>query len=121
MLLLLLLALAGCAGAARRLSLDACAPAVYILAQGAPCARGRVFAWPPPRRYVSALQDATGAGTRLLARVPACQRADAVSVRGEGDGLASAVRWLEGECERADCVVYTELALGISVNFHIVS
>lgn len=57
LLLLLPLALAE-----RRLGADPCAHQAYVLAQGAPLPRGRVF--PDQRAYVDARVDATGVGTR---------------------------------------------------------
>jgi len=104
MLVLLLLAAAQVL-AGRRLSDDVCAASVYVLAEGAPTGtRGR--SWGPG--LADPLHDASGVGTRLLAGMPACQRAKAVSLRvhDAAEAMQAAV-WLDAQCASRECLVYT--------------
>ena len=109
-LLLLLIPFAHAFGN-RRLSGHICAHQVYILAQGAPTEKpGKTFSADREKWYDAKIDD-SGVGTALLASLPECQKANAISIKVTDDSrLFEAVAYINARCVAAECLVMTKFA-----------
>jgi len=103
----------------RRLVGHACNHAVYILAEGAPTVLpGRSFA-ADRQQWFDARIDDTGIGTALLAGLPECMRANAVSIKvTDPRRLFEAVAYIDSRCVAAQCLVLTKFT-GVHGRFRV--
>jgi hypothetical protein len=110
--MLFLIPLLVCSVAAlRRLSLSPCDVEVFALGQGTPTAReGITFGPDGIMPLMDARISASPKGGELLAKIPSCLKDQVRPIKFIGiNGLKHAVKWLEKECMRKDCVVYTSI------------